>query len=47
MHIKRMAGPANLEEELRRAETYEDYLDSFITEEDRLYLQEVRDGDKK
>ncbi|KAL8455661.1 hypothetical protein Emag_000483 [Eimeria magna] len=31
-----------LEEELRGAETYEDYLDSFITDQERMYLKEVR-----
>lgn len=35
-----MASAVSLEEELRHAETYEDYLDSFITEADRTYLQD-------
>lgn len=36
-----MVSAVSLEEELRHAETYEDYLDSFITETDRTYLQDV------
>ncbi|KAL8444204.1 hypothetical protein Emed_006325 [Eimeria media] len=43
----RMAGATQtLEEELRGAETYEDYLDSFITDNERMYLKEVGENTK-
>ncbi|CDJ60699.1 hypothetical protein, conserved [Eimeria maxima] len=36
-----MGAPASLAEELRQVETYEDYLDSFLTDNDRIYLSDV------
>ncbi|CDJ47375.1 hypothetical protein, conserved [Eimeria brunetti] len=37
-----MGGPESLAEELRHVETYEDYLDSFLTENDRMYISDER-----
>ncbi|XP_026190629.1 uncharacterized protein C4orf22 homolog [Cyclospora cayetanensis] len=37
-----MTSTGALEEDLRHAETYEDYLDSFLTETDRLHLPDEK-----